>query len=136
MAYCLRPRRHLTILAPLFVTSLVLLSLSGTAAQTETWIRQFGTPFSDEANDAVIDGSGNLYVVGHTGGVLPDQVRAGGLRDAYVIKYDSNGNRLWIDQFGSIGGDGALAAAVDGGGNLYVVGQMAGDNPGQAVRGR
>ena len=65
MAYCLRPRRHLTILAPLFVTSLVLLSLSGTAAQTETWIRQFGTPFSDEANDAVIDGSGNLYVGGH-----------------------------------------------------------------------
>jgi hypothetical protein len=92
------------------------------AAGNEVWTRQFGTSADDEVYRVVGDGSG-IYIVGQTGGTLPSQVSAGGTSDAFVRKYDLNGNELWTRQFGSNIDDAALDVAVDSAG-AYVVGRI------------
>ncbi len=97
----------------------VLLASSNVAGQATTWARQFGTSWPDQANGVATDEAGNVFLVGQTGGVLPGQSRQGGFSDAYLRKYDSEGNELWTRQFGGQGGDGAQDVAADDFGNVY-----------------
>ncbi len=64
------------------------------------WTRQFGTPTDDLARRISVD-AGGVYVTGLTHGTLPGQVSSGD-RDAFVRKYDADGNELWTRQFGSL----------------------------------
>ena len=100
----------------------------------ELWTRQFGTREIDVAHGVVIDGLGNPYVVGETHGVLPGQIRLG-KADAYLRKYDTDGNEIWTRQFGTQEVDVAFAISVDGSGNVYVVGASEGTLPGRTEMG-
>jgi len=89
---------------------------------TELWTRQFGTMSTDEAFAVAVNSSG-VYVVGYVDcctGVLPGQTGAGG-SDAFVRKYDANGNELWTRQFGTGNGDEARGVALDATG-VYIAG--------------
>ncbi len=88
----------------------------------EVWTRQFGSPESDSASGVAVDGEGNVYVAGGTGGTLPDQVSVG-RGDAFLSKYDPSGTELWTRQFGyPDSSDGVNGVAVDVEGNVYVAG--------------
>ena len=93
----------------------------------EMWTHQFGSSGDDFARGVAVDGAGNAYVAGE--GALPGQTSAGG-RDAFVRKYDSDGNEMWTHQFGS-GRNFAHGVVVDGTGDIYVGGYAAGPLPGQ-----
>ena len=54
------------------------------------------------------DGLGNAHVVGYTDGEFPGQTSSGST-DAFVRKYDANGNEVWTRQFGTSAQDLALA---------------------------
>lgn len=87
----------------------------------EQWTRQFGTNSLDEATAAAVDATG-LYVAGFTAGALPGQTSGSlGQDDAFVRKYDLNGNELWTRQFGTSSGDQAYGVATTSG-SIYVVG--------------
>jgi hypothetical protein len=101
------------------------------AAGTELWTRQFGTGF-DGATGIAVDGSG-VYVTGFTLGTLPGQTSAGS-DDAFLRKYDLDGNELWTRQFGSSADDSASSIAIDASG-VYVTGGTAGTLPGQTSSG-
>lgn len=98
----------------------------------EIWTRQFGTVSSDEATGVAVDASG-VYVTGFTPGVLPGQSSAGG-SDAFVRKYDADGNELWTRQFGTTGSDDARSVAADSSG-IFVAGRVEGALPGQVYAG-
>ena len=88
----------------------------------EVWTRQFGSPESDSASGVAVDGEGNVYVAGWTGGALPDQVSAG-MEDAFLRTYSPEGTVLWTRQFGHPdSSDGANGLAVDVEGNVYMAG--------------
>jgi len=89
-----------------------------TSAGSEVWVRQIGSSGQDTAYDVFADASG-VYAVGQAGGALPTQSFLG-VFDAFVVKYDIAGNRLWIRQFGTNGWDRALGVAADSSG-VYVV---------------
>ena len=89
-------------------------------AGSELWTRQFGTPGNDSVAGVAAD-AGGVYVAGNTSGALPGQVAAGGQGDAYVRKYDWEGNELWTRQFGTPTVDAVSGVSV-GAGHVYVVG--------------
>ncbi|MBW6454623.1 MAG: SBBP repeat-containing protein [Trueperaceae bacterium] len=88
----------------------------------ELWTRQFGVAGAGTwGYGTAVDGFGNVLVVGHTTGNLVPGSHAGG-SDAFVRKYDASGNVLWTRQFGSSSYDVARRVAVDGSGDVLVVG--------------
>lgn len=98
----------------------------------EQWTRQFGSAGNDALNSIAMDATG-LYVGGNTLGTLPGLASAGG-RDAFLRKYDVDGNALWTRQFGSTGPDNAWGLAATGNG-VYVTGLAGAALPGQASAG-
>ena len=98
------------------------------------WTRQFGTSALDYASGVAVDGSGNVVVSGTTDGSL--EGFSAGNSDAFVRKYDADGNVLWTRQFGTSEYDRARGVAVDGSGNVlvagYTGGSLEGTNAGDA----
>jgi len=90
----------------------------------QLWLQKFGS-FSSSARDIAIDGQGNIYLSGETtvdlGGVNA------GDRDVWVAKYNTQGEQLWIQQFGTVSSDVAYGIQVDGLGNIYLTGDTKGD---------
>ena len=88
-------------------------------AQQGGWFRQFGTS-SDDQGRAVLAVGSAVYVTGWTVGELKGQKKTG-RTDAYLRKYDADGNEVWTRQF-AIGtyGEGRAIAASDS--EVYVAG--------------
>lgn len=84
----------------------------------ELWSRQFGTSFFESAFGVATDSSG-VYVAGATQGTLAGT--NAGYIDAFVRKYDHDGNEVWTRQFGTAGLDFAAGIAAHGSA-VYVAG--------------
>ena len=100
----------------------------------EVWTRQFGSQDDDSAHDVVVDSDGNLFVVADTRGVIPGQ-RVSGMPDAFVRKYDGQGNELWTLQFGTTRSTSGFGIGVDEAGDAYVVGATSGAFAGRELLG-
>jgi hypothetical protein len=100
-------------------------------AGNRIWIRQLGSGDSEISNTAAPDGAGGVYVGGYTWGSLgaPNL----GATDAWLMRYDGAGNRRWIRQLGTSGGDDVEAATADGSGGVYVTGRTTGSLSGPNV---
>jgi len=83
------------------------------------WTRQFGTAGTDEGYGVAVHDSG-VYVTGQTDGTFPDQVSDGDF-DAFLLKFDPDGELVWTRQFGSSKHDLSRAVAADVSG-VYVTG--------------
>lgn len=79
---------------------------------------QFGTTDSDFAYGVAADSTG-VYVVGYTDGALEGE--NAGSSDAFIRKYNTDGDVLWTDQFGIENFTQAHAVAADSTG-VYVAG--------------
>ena len=79
----------------------------------EAWVARYNGPTNeyDEGQAIAVDGSGNVYVAGYSGG------------DYVTIKYDTSGQEQWVARYN---GGSARAIAVDSSGNVYVTGQSVG----------
>jgi hypothetical protein len=64
-------------------------------------------------------------VTGYTWGGLGGNTNVGS-DDLFVVKYDSEGIKQWVQQFGSSSYDYAQGIATDTGGNVYVTGSTSG----------
>ena len=89
------------------------------------WTTQFGTSRWDVSASVVVDASGNVYISGDTYGGL-DGLNAGD-HDAFLSRFDSDGNKLWTTQIGSNADDRSCSVAVDALGNAYITGYTEGD---------
>ncbi|MCL1474276.1 S8 family serine peptidase [Argonema antarcticum] len=105
---------------------------------TKLWTRQLGTAASDSyvykngiggeygRNVIVaVDSGGDAYISGTTEGSLDGNTSAGS-QDAFITKYDSNGNKLWTHQLGTRGDDRAWGVTVDNAGKVYMAGNTSG----------
>jgi Beta-propeller repeat len=111
-----------------------------TPTPTGAWSKVMGSTGDDRLNAMVVDGSGNLITTGYYTGVV-DFAGGGGdtssihasltylgnyTKDIFVAKYDSAGRHLWSRSFGNDGNsEMGQAVAVDGSGNIYLVGKTA-----------
>ena len=97
-------------------------------------VNQFGTAGYDVAYSVAVDGSGNVYVAGWTNGVFAANTNQGG-NDGFVAKFNSSLVLQGVNQFGSAGYDIVNEVAVDGSGNVYVVGYTNGAFAGNTNQG-
>ncbi len=111
---------------------LTKLNSAGSAILFSTYL---GGSDVDQALSLAIDSSSNLYVVGFTASTDFPTVNAaqatigGGDGDAFIAKISSNGSSLiYSTYFGGADDDRAMGVAVDGLGNIYVVGTTASSN--------
>lgn len=89
------------------------------------WTRQFGTPATDAAVGGVAtDPLGRAFVAGRTLGALDGPQLGNG--DAFVRAFDVGGDLLWGTQFGTAAYEQVGQLAVDGSGNVFVVGETEG----------
>jgi uncharacterized protein YjiK len=89
------------------------------------WTKQLGTGDYEYGGGVATDGSGNIYITGETDGALDGNVSPDG-GDAFLVKYDSWGNELWIRQIGIIGVVRSYAVATDSLENIYLTGETSG----------
>lgn len=91
------------------------------------WAQQIGGAFDDVSNAIVCDNAGNIFVTGYyTSSTLVigsyTLTNMGGT-DAFVVKYDPNGNVLWAKSFGDNMIEEPYGIASDGI-NVFVTGQF------------
>jgi len=91
---------------------------------TRQWVARYDGPAhaNDYANAIAVDGSGNVYVTGGSGGSGVGCVPA--CDDYATIKYNSSGRQQWVARYNGSGNgsDDAQAIAIDSSGNVYVTG--------------
>ena len=116
----------------------ILVLAFSTMAQAETpvvkWICQLGSVGNDFGNGVSVDGSGNAYVAGWTGGSLDGNTSAGDC-DIFLTKFDTNGKKIWTKQLGTTSNDRGNGVTVDGSGNAYVTGRTRGSLDGNTNAG-
>ena len=92
---------------------------------TWLWAKAFGGKEDDIGAGITVDVSNNVYVAGSFRvqaffDRLP--LTSKGSYDAFVLKLDSKGQRIWVKQFGSSNGDYAKSILLDAKGQLFVTG--------------
>jgi uncharacterized delta-60 repeat protein len=103
------------------------------SAGAQQWVARYdgGGNDIDVANDIVADKSGNVYVTGRitTGSIINDEEKIL-LIDIGTIKYNGNGDQLWVATYDGGGDDRAVAVGLDSLENVYVTGSISNSPPG------
>jgi hypothetical protein len=92
------------------------------------WHTFYGSSFHDVSFGIALDGSGNVYITGLSGGSWDGPSGQPPLHahyvgeDLLVVKLDSNGAYQWHTFYGSNNVDHGLSVAADESGNVYVTG--------------
>jgi uncharacterized delta-60 repeat protein len=85
----------------------------------QLWLKSYTGPVNDSdiPSDIHVDAAGNVYVTGTGFGT-------GTGNDFATVKYDSDGNELWVQRFNGTNNDEdeAIGLSVDAAGNVYVAG--------------
>lgn len=111
-----------------------LSNISGTPSAVVT-ANQKATTGTTTAADTVVDGSGNIYVIGNATGNFGSQLNQGA-QDSYLTKYDSAGNVVWQKLLGSAGTANGYGLALDPSGGVVVTGSTTADVvPGSVANG-
>ncbi|HNT26543.1 MAG TPA: SBBP repeat-containing protein [bacterium] len=113
------PGRSASGLGDIFVTKR---KEDGSAA----WTVQFGTADNDIAAAAVVDGTGNIFVTGHTYGHFAHSWWRHSDPDVFLAKISPDGTVAWIEQMRTEDEDYATALAMTGAGNILMFGHTRG----------
>ncbi len=90
------------------------------------WARCAGGLKNDLAQDISVDASGNIYISGYfrSSTIIfgTDTLINKGNSDVFLVKYDNNGNIIWVRGAGGTDEDVANSVSLDSSGNLLVAG--------------
>jgi hypothetical protein len=102
------------------------------SAGNRLWATYYGGVDTDYFNFCVVDSSGNIYASGFTNSETA--IASGGFQnnignpgnpdagDAFVVKFNSSGNRVWATYYGGAGYDLSHSGVIDHNNNFYLCG--------------
>jgi len=88
------------------------------------WTRQFGTIEDEDIQWSAIDKTGCAYITGSTTGILKG--KNFGKEDVFIVKYNSDGQMVWLKQFGTDSTDIGKGIYTDDKGYVYITGTTSG----------
>lgn len=96
------------------------------------WATYYGGSGNDYGYSCCTDAAGNVYLCGKAGSASAiasggHQNSIGGIFDAFLVKFDGNGTRLWGTYYGDTGTESGASCATDAFGNVYLAGDT--DSP-------
>ncbi len=93
------------------------------------WSTYYRGPFNDFINAVSIDSARNVIAAGRTSSAIDiaspgshQTTYGGGFSDAYLVKFDRCGRRLWATYYGGLFNDNAFALATDPTNHIYLAG--------------
>ncbi|HRJ30130.1 MAG TPA: SBBP repeat-containing protein [Cyclobacteriaceae bacterium] len=94
------------------------------------WATYYGGTGSDSGRDVTTDGSGNVYLAGTTQSfsaiaIGGHQNSNSGAGDAYLVKFNTNGERQWATYYGGTSYDEGSSVGTDEAGNVFLAGSTA-----------
>lgn len=113
----------------------VLLSRLNPATGDPAWVSTPGSTGTDAATGLAVDNAANVYLIGDMGGTItfPTEPSPTTLMledefgDAFIAKYNSNGQPLFAKQIGGTQPIDGTHIAVTGAGEIYLTGAFAGE---------
>ncbi len=96
------------------------------------WVKKVGGTHNDDRSFAIaLDANNNVYTTGYFRATVDFDPSAAtvnltsnGMRDCYILKFDSNGNYIWVKSIGGGLQDSANDIIVDDAGNVFATGQF------------
>jgi uncharacterized repeat protein (TIGR01451 family) len=92
------------------------------------WATYYGGNKSEYGYAVVTDKDGNVYLAGKAGSTTGiasggfQNTHGGGYSDAFLIKYNADGQGLWATYYGGSNDEWASALSTDNDGNIYLAG--------------
>jgi len=96
------------------------------------WATYYGGSDSDKGEGICTDNLGNVYITGETGGAdfptyasvgaYNQMIYGGGMRDAFIVKFDSTGVQKWSTFYGGTEYDVGNDICHDNSNNIYLTG--------------
>jgi hypothetical protein len=93
------------------------------------WSERFGGDYSDQAKAVAIDKNDHILITGAFSGTVdfgggPFTVPYVSDLDVFLLKLDANGKHVWSRRFDNTGNEIGYGIAVDGAGNITIVGSF------------
>ena len=107
--------------------ALLLIAAPLPAVPVHDWSKSFAYHSVPIATSIATDELGNVFVIGNYRGNVKfgDEIHSSeGVADIFLVKYDAAGNPLWSRSFGSFDWEASHGVAVDGSGNVIVIGNF------------
>jgi len=115
----------------LVIVTLLIVNAGVSQVPDWLWAKNFRTYFSNKTGITKVDNNGNSYLIGDfetatvtIGNITLTNNSDSGLTDAYLIKFDNNGNIIWSKQIGSSKVDSINFIDIDNFGNIYICGSF------------
>jgi len=96
----------------------------------DPWATYYGGSSTDRIYGIDIDKDQHVYITGETGsinfpwsvGAFQDTLAGGASRDAFIVKFDDNGNRIWATYYGGSGLEIGYEIKTDNNMDVVIVG--------------
>ena len=116
---------HLII--ALITLNLGLLTINSFSQATRLWATYYGGGADDRVLSVITDAVGNVYIGGYTNS--SSGIASGGFQnsfsggyDAFLVKFNAAGNRLWATYYGGAGDEYGASIIADASGDIYLAG--------------
>jgi beta-propeller repeat-containing protein len=100
---------------------------------TQIWSKQIGTAYIDYVEEVGTAANGNIYFTGYSYGTVDasydysDYSESHTYSELFLFKFDSFGQQVWVNQYGTAAFDRGNALVLDSSENIYIAGNTNGD---------